>query len=516
MANILFLNPNTDSFGRQSIPTALISGLLKTNEHKVELFDTTFMDIKYLFETKATHEEITSNLHFYKSFDTSGYDLEKQKVDVVNLFEQKIMEFKPDIIAFSLWGSHLHAEGEFHAYFRGLTIIELSDTKDIPIIVGGTVPTWETIETLKHPKINYVIRGESELVYLDIANRIDAGESLSGINNLWIDHGDGNIEQNPLRKLIDPLDVLPHADFDIYDDRSFIRPYHGKMIRILDHELSRGCVYDCTFCLSPFQRKSYDSPKNFRREKSVEKIIDEISYLKQRYKLDMIRYQDETFMLMSLDKLKDLAPKYKDQINLPFIIEANINSVTDEKIRLLKEMGCVNICFGVESGNKDLRDTIIKKPKFTNAQAIEKLKIVKKHGLSMKLFNIFGFPEETEEMILDTIRLNHEIQPPYCAAGYFQPMEGTELRDYAVKNGLLEDSSRGLPNSSAFMLPSKLTNLKISQGDLIHYHDNFSFYVYLSKVYWPLIKYTKRNNSLSRLIKSVLENKLERKLVKVR
>ena len=322
MAKLLIIHPNTDSIGRHSIPATLISALLKENNHQVELFDTTFLNTSYLYQRNYTHEELNKRLLFFKDFDSKGLNLEKQNVDVIKLFEESLDDYNPDFIAFSFWGSQLHGEGEFHAYFHALRIIELADTRHIPIVVGGTVPTWNTAEVLKHPKIDCAVRGEGELVYLDIASRIDSGESLSGIKNLWIDMGNGEIEKNELRDLIDPLDKLPFADFDIYDDRTFYRPYHGKMYRCVDYELSRGCVYNCTFCLSPFQREVYGSPKNFRREKSIARIIDEIKYLKDRYKLDIIRYQDESFLSMKAEKLKELSLAYQKHVDLPFIIES--------------------------------------------------------------------------------------------------------------------------------------------------------------------------------------------------
>ena len=57
MAKLLILQPNTDSIGRQSIPTALISALLKKNNHTVELFDTTFMDARYLYDNNEDGKE---------------------------------------------------------------------------------------------------------------------------------------------------------------------------------------------------------------------------------------------------------------------------------------------------------------------------------------------------------------------------------------------------------------------------------------------------------------------------
>ena len=77
MAKILIFNPNTDTFGRQSIPTTYISSVLKNNGHQVELFDTTFIDISYLTE-RILHlilhvffrfwEHICSFYHFFSHY----------------------------------------------------------------------------------------------------------------------------------------------------------------------------------------------------------------------------------------------------------------------------------------------------------------------------------------------------------------------------------------------------------------------------------------------------------------
>lgn len=499
MAKALIIYPNTDTFGRHSIPAVLISSLLKKHGHQVELFDTTFMDTGYLFGTNVTHENHIVSFNYYKEVNYKKYNLEKKKVDIIRLFNDKIESFKPDFIAFSFWGCHLHGEGEFHAYFHGLRIVELANTKDIPIIVGGTIPTLNTEEVLNHPKIKYVARGECEYVFLDIANKMDSGQPLSGIKNLWINKGNGEIEKNELRPLIDPLDQLPHADFDIYEDKTFYRPYHGKIYRCVDYELSRGCMHNCTFCLSPFQRNLYGSPKNFRREKGIEKIVDEIGHLKNRYKLDIIRYQDETFLNMKADKLKDLSPAYKKYAGLPFIIEATIQSITEEKVLYLKRMGCLSISLGMESGSQYIRDNILKKPRFTNEEAIEKIKIIKKSGISMSIFSLIGLPEETKEMIFETIEVNRRARVPYCLTSFFQPWEGTVLRKVCIEQGLMDPDLKGMNNSLNCLKGQCLRNLKVSSKELEDIYSKFAYYVYINKIFWPLIKFSVRNTLMSRI-----------------
>ena len=346
-----------------------------------------------------------------------------------------------------------------------------------------------------------MIRGEGELAYLDLIDNLAEGYSVENIPNLWTENENEELIKNEFRPLVDPLDQLPHANFDIYDDRTFYRPYHGKMVRCIDYELSRGCIYQCTFCLSVFQRESYSSPKNFRREKSIEKIIDEISYLKKRYKLDVIRYQDETFLTMKKDKLKELAKVYKKYVDLPFIIEATINSIAEEKIQYLKEMGCLSIGFGLESGSEELRKNVIRKPPFTNEQALKNLNIVKKYGIDYTIYNIIGFPEETREMIEETIEINYAVNAPYSLVSYFQPWEGTKLRDTAIAQGLLDSDSKGLDNSSDSQYGTPLKNLKVSPEILKHYHDAFTYYVYINKIFWPLIrKYLGKRSLLAKVI----------------
>ena len=79
---MLILNPNTDIFGRQSIPSALISSLLKKNNHHVELFDTTFMDLKNIMpELLDDDTKIKTELNYFENADYSMKDYEIIKFD---------------------------------------------------------------------------------------------------------------------------------------------------------------------------------------------------------------------------------------------------------------------------------------------------------------------------------------------------------------------------------------------------------------------------------------------------
>jgi len=516
MAKILFIHPYAESnFGRQSIPLALIYTLLKKNGHICEIFDTTFLNNKILREGRPNHEEELTKLNYFKAYDEKRLKSLINSGNIFQMLQDKINNLDPDLITFSFWGSHLHAEGEYFAYQNGLKLINNVQIKEkCKVAVGGTIPSSNPKSVLKSEnKIDYVIKGEPELVYLDIANKIDEKKDLNNTDNLnYLSNGE--LIFNKLRPLIDPLDQLPDVDMGIYDDKNFTRPYHGNLVRMLDFELSRGCWYRCTFCLSPFQRElTYNKAKNFRREKSIDKIIREISSLKRKHRLEFIRYQDESFNSIKENKLKDLSKEYKSKVNLPFIIEATINTSTENRIKYLSEMGCVSVGLGIESGSERLRNEVIIKPKFTNAQAIEVINCYKKHNISVTAYNIIGFPTETKEDVLETINLNYLSKPNYSTMSFFQPWEGTSLKKSSIAEGYLDKDYSESGYSPGQQGGSILNLNTIKNSELKHYHDYFSYYINLPKKMHWLINLSQKNKIFSNFIKFILDLFLKYKKV---
>ena len=506
MIKVLFLHPITDSiFGRQSIPITYVSSLIKKLGHSCDIFDTTFFDTSALLEgSLQSGSEKLLKLKQFKDWSHHDLGFVKSEINIFKALQEKIDNYQPDIITFSLWGSHLHAEGEYYAFSNGLKLINKVNIGNAKIFVGGTIPSNNPEKILRNTKVDYIIRGETELVFKDILENFK-NFNPEKIDNLNFINPEDKFISNKLRPLIDPLDQLPDVNFDIYNPKSFKRPFHGKIVNMVDFEISRGCWYRCTFCLSPFQReKTYQKAKNFRREKSIEKIIREISFIKKRHNLDMIRFQDESFNSIKEDKLKELSKDYKKFVDLPFIIEATINTSTQNRIDYLSEMGCVNVGLGIESGSKFIRDKVIDKPKFTNDEAVKTVKYYKKKNINVTVYNILGFPEETEEHILETINLNYAAKPNHALISYFQPWDGTKLKDIAIKDGYL-DSSISLEEMTLGQQNNSSLKLNIDEKKLSYYYDNFVFLVYLNKILWPLIK-TKENIKLGKkFINKLLE-----------
>ena len=185
MAKILLINPNKWGRGITHIWIASHSGILKRNNHKVELFDATFYSNWSLNEVQFQ----TDN----KMYKKTNYDefLKFNSNNILEDLQKKIYEFNPDFIFWSAISSHIHGEGEYVNIQNGYDLLKNLDTQESILISGGLQATSATEIILnKMSKINYLIGGESELVLLELLNNFDNQKELKN-STFDFNHVDG-------------------------------------------------------------------------------------------------------------------------------------------------------------------------------------------------------------------------------------------------------------------------------------------------------------------------------------
>ena len=102
----------------------------------------------------------------------------------------------------------------------------------------------------------------------------------------------------------------------------------------------------------------------------------------------------ESFLSTSKERFREFIEGY-GELKIPFWMETRPETVTDEKIKLLKEVGCESINMGIESGDPGLRTKILNR-KMTDEQIIRAIQIVKKYGIRVGANSIIGFPTRQE------------------------------------------------------------------------------------------------------------------------
>jgi len=232
---------------------ALLSQILKDKGHVTDLFDTTF----YLFDDELTISNVErareTGLNVRPTLDKDDEDLHFKKTtrSALNDYQQKLEDFKPDLVAVSC------TETTFE---RGYSLITGSrDCCNVPNLFGGVFPTFAPDLVMSFPDVDAICVGEGEKAILEVADSISKGEPWSSATNVWYREKSGEIRKNPISTPVDINQLPVITDIGIFGEKRFYRPMGGKVRRLLPVETHRGCPYRCSFCNSPAQNRLYGS-----------------------------------------------------------------------------------------------------------------------------------------------------------------------------------------------------------------------------------------------------------------
>jgi radical SAM superfamily enzyme YgiQ (UPF0313 family) len=421
---VLLIYPNTMMATLLPMHVSTLSACLKDRGFDVKLFDTTF----YKTEEKSFEEKKVELLQL-KRFNLSDKGVQFKQTDIYDDLKKMVNEYKPDLIGITLVED---------TYSLGMSLLKSIEDSNIFVIAGGVFVNFDAEKIISNELIDSICIGEGEGALVELADAMSRGQDYSQIRNLWVKGKDKNIIKNPIRPPVD-INSLPNIDFDVFEPMRLYRPMQGELFRMLHVEMQRGCPYDCTYCAAPALRKEY-SQKGFNgyfRQKSPERIISEVKHLVKKYAPDYINFNAESFLAIPLAELRDLANRYKKEIGLPFWCQTRPETITDEKVSVLKEMNCTDMQFGIEHGNETFRAKVLNRH-CSNKRILEGIKVVEKYKIHYTVNNIIGFPGETRELIFDTINFNRQLNPKTINCYMFTPYRGTVLRDFCVAHGYLD------------------------------------------------------------------------------
>lgn len=486
---VLFVWPNKDSFGFKPIGLSLLSGIARSMKCDVKLFDTTEVDFGYADNTQAGE-----SAKIFKPVDLSGCGLRKRRFDFASEFLRILEEFNPDCVAFSVLSDEFLIAAE-------ITEVAKKAKPELPVIWGGKYPTLCPEDTLTELKADFACVAEGIDAFRDFLEALSGKGDLYGIPNIYAKKGK-TIIKNRIRPLKENLDDLPYVDWEIFDKRQFYKPFDGKVYIAGDHMLNWGCPYSCTYCINHFYHDVYDN-KYFMRRYGVSRIISELKYLKEKYNLQFIKFHDEDFLMRPVRNLEDFAAAYIKDVNIPFVIETNPKSVTEEKVKLLKDMNCASASVAIETGDSDFRKRLLKRVD-SEEDIVRAFSLLKDAGIRTCSFNMLGIPFESREGYLKTVELNKKANPQYPNISFFYPFEGTELRDISIKEGFFDPKTEGKMVYRRDRPALKFDNL--SEEELIELRNTFVLYVKLPKRYEAFIRRSEIQDGLGvELRKKLLE-----------
>ncbi len=465
---VLFVYPNTPLLNPPPVSIGIFTALLKKKGIDVQVFDTTF------YAAQATSDKAKEDNLQVRPFSFDETSLPTQTSDPTKDVVAFVEDYRPDLVAMSV----LEATWD-----EGATLIAaIKASVDVPVVVGGVYPTFSPDRVLAHSAVDMVCIGEGEGALVDLCILLREGGRVSDIDNLWIKTEDG-IVQNPVREVVD-IDTLPIPDYSAFHRSRFLRPMAGRVYRTVPIETNRGCPFQCAFCNSPATAKMYNDADAgvFFRKKSMTVIAAELDALIKAYDAEYCYFLSDTFLAMTddeFDRFIDIYSTYR----LPFWMQSRPETVTAYRAERLKEVGCHRMSIGLEHGNPHFRKRLLNK-KFGNDTIISAARILEDVGIPLTVNNIIGFPEETRELVFDTIELNRKVPSDSVNAYAFTPFHGTPLHQQCVRQGLISEER----TVGCLTLDTPLDMPQLSSIEIMGLRKTFALYVKLPKSYWPDIR----------------------------
>ncbi len=465
---VLFIYPNAMMATLVPLSISSLYASLKSKGFNTDIFDTTYYKTEDI-----SFEQRKVDLLMVKPFSFNDQGIKIKENDIYKDLAKKVSEYRPDLIAITIVQDMQELSQ---------SLLESIKDFDIPVVAGGVFVSLSPEEVIADENIDIICIGEGEEPLTELCKKMSKGEDYSGIKNLWVKQ-QGRLIKNSLRPLMD-INKLPFIDYDIFDKDRLYRPMFGKVYTMIHVELDRGCPYTCTFCCAPALKEVYrrNNCGQYYRRKSVDRIMAEMRHLVKKYKPDYVNFNSETFLAKPMSELREFAKRYK-KIAVPFWCQTRPETVTEEKIKLLKEMNCNSLQFGIEVGNEEFRNRVLNR-KDTNKQMLKAFKLVEKYKIPYTANNIIGFPDETRDLIFETIEFNRKINPRTMNCNIMAPYKGTTIYKCCMDKGYLDKDSK----VHQVIDGAELNMDSISYKELKGLQRTFALYARSPKTEWPKIK----------------------------
>jgi radical SAM superfamily enzyme YgiQ (UPF0313 family) len=320
---------------------------------------------------------------------------------------------------------------------------------DIPVVWGGPHPTIMPEQVLEKDFVDYVISGSGVAASAQLASFLaedkEAPENLKGITGLGYKLN-GTVTVNPSYCGFEHVHYkdIPYSiikDFSVYG-------HIGSTKRTFAIFSSYGCVYNCTFCVSP---RLYRNFKTKWVTLPIGEVIEHIEFLHNKYNAGEIYfYDDDSFI--NLDHVGNIIKEvkrhgFKIRMNFRGARVNEVMKMDDRYLDDLADAGTHILHIGIESGSQRVLDLFKKGIKVNDIIEINR-KLAKNEKI-LAFYNwIVGTPTETINDVRMTMKLILQLikENPRCCIfqpNKFRPIPGTELFDLALKNGYKMPSSLG-------------------------------------------------------------------------
>lgn len=367
---------------------------------------------------------IHSKGYFVDGLNMSNYGIKKGLSEL----EKKLKKEQYDVIGIGALTVAFEQIEKLIKHLRGIT--------NSKIVIGGGVTSCESKLVIQELKPDYMVISEGELIFEELLSHIVDPATYNLPKGAW-SLKDAEIIANNESHAISDLDSLPFPNYELMGVSKFMDlqtgsgwSYHKTDVSVgkyMPISASRSCPFKCTFC--------HHAGMGTYRKHSIKYTIDFIKKMTTTYNVKHLSIYDELF---SMDKkrvmefCKELKP-----LNITFMCQLRVDQVDREMLFEMKEAGCIEISYGIESGS----DIVIKSmnKKIYVHQIENAIKLTREAKIGVQGNFLFGDPAETKETIEESIKFQEKNKLFFADWSMVIPYPGTELHQKALDKNLIND-----------------------------------------------------------------------------
>lgn len=363
----------------------------------------------------------------------NGYDVKVLNLNHVwedqnSVLERCILDNQIDVVMTGGLTAHYHLVKKI---FQAVKEIN----KRIITIGGGGGFTAEPKLFTEMTGADYACVGEGEKTVCELMDAIVNKKDVSMVRGIVYKNDNGYI-QTPVRAEILDFSDIPDPDYEGFEMERYLAeqaPYDYYYTYIHDEPrmfpifMGRSCPYQCNFCFHPLG--------NTYRQRSIENFFAELDTILAKYKVHALMIFDELF---SLDEKRifEFCRRIKPY-HLKWTVQMRVTIVNQPLLDAMRDAGCFNISYGLESINDKVLKNMNKKIKKEEIERALELTYQCRIGIQGNF--IFGDEEEDMDTFSETLNWWREHRKYQINLAFIETYPGTQLYKNALQRGIIDD-----------------------------------------------------------------------------
>lgn len=288
--------------------------------------------------------------------------------------------------------------------------------KNVKIALGGPEVTYDSEESMKkYDFVDYILYGEGELVFRDFVKSLKGDIDIKDVDGL-VYRNNGDIVRNKPMKDIENLDIIPSPYVDLNKAE-----YEN---RIVYYETSRGCPFNCQYCLS--------STLQGLRYFSIDRVKSDLKALIDS-RVSQIKFIDRTFNAnkkFAMEIMQFLMENDNDYTTYHFEVTAHL--LTEDMLEFLKECkeGLFQFEIGVQTTNEKVLEAVGRRDDFSKLSYVVQ-KIASYRNIHQHLDLIAGLPYEDYNSFENSFNDVFNLGIEHLQLGFLKMIKGTGIRNNA-------------------------------------------------------------------------------------